>query len=281
MSEQESTARPISDYHPLALDTWNTRGTIDDDQTTAPGVTGESSYITGLKTIDEAVNVIPCEVQRTLAQNALLATLADQAARNHQGNLPLSLVEEYGDAVAGHSDQAKMIAMLNDYPEIGSLEIARNTHIGVWNVQEKVDKPVRASLDTVPDTIRIHEAPRYKIKLFHEDGAMVERKRTIRSHYGGKILTVVRNCLLVDYYSPSIPDDLLGYMQEEQKKTLDRTKDYDYTQESKALFDALESYVAFKAGQASANGLVKPEWALPLLTTYYSTNAELVNRPVQ
>lgn len=280
MTKQESIESSLSDYHPLALDTWSL--TVNkryvDNGNGESILVGDSSFSMAQKTVEEAVDFIECDVRRSLALRALLATVTDQAARNHRSNLPASMFELYGDAVAGDSSQAKMIAMLHDYPVIGSMEVARRTHYGIWNVQDKVDRPVRASLDSVPDTGRVYEEPRYKIKIFDDDGAMVERKRTIRKHYGGKILTIVRNCMLVDYHSSDMPDELLEYMIDEQKTTLDRTKDYDYTQESTMLHGALEQYVGYKGELSDGDKSQEPDWVVPFLTTYYSTYADKVDR---
>lgn len=273
MSELNEAAIYLSDNHPLALDTW---GIIYETQrfeaqTTDTLAIGVSSFDMARLTAERAVEQIESETQRALARRALLATVTEQASRNNKGSLSRELLGKYRNEVNGDSDPASMVKMLHEYPIIGAIEIARNTHVGEWNVQQETDQPVRRSLDTVPDTERVdseNKPPRYKIKLFDDDGAMVERKRVVRSHYDGKILTIIRNCMLIDYHSDEMPSKLRKYMTSEHSASR-KQADYDFTKESKKLKDELENYVTFRESYEESE---KPEWVIPLLTTYYSVD---------
>ncbi len=281
MSEREPNHSTLSDYHPLASDPFKVTKDIYTIQSKNGNilVRGRSSYDIALETAHEAVEVIPCDVRRDLAERALLATIANQAWRNNEGNITDEMRDNYPDVIAGDAEPAEMVAMLHEYPGSGALELARTTHVGRWNVQNIIDLPVRRSLDTVPGTKREASAPRYKIKMFDEDGAAVERKRVVRSHYNGQLLTVLRNTMLVDYHSPEMPDELLDYMTNEHKMLL-KKKTYDYNSETRTLHGFLEKYVSYRSGTQTNQEQIdepnKPDWVIPLLSTYYSADASLI-----
>lgn len=266
-------------YHPLALDTWSRVF----DATEEVAVDGEtqlqvvkvSSYDRAGKVAETQVKKISCEIKRELAHRGLLATIADQAARNNRyGELTSLSVEDrnfYQKAMYGEAEPATMTSLLHSFPVLESVEIARLTHVDDWNVWKKIDDPVRRSLIESKDTDSeyLPDSPYYKIKMFHEDGLMVERKRPIIQSFGGSVITVIRNNLLVDYHDPTIPAPVLEYGQSEYEKLQDRkSPEYDFKNESKFLHDSLEAHVQNRAAHE------KPSWVTPLLTTYYSVLAE-------
>ena len=83
------------------------------------------------------------------------------------------------------------------------MEIARLTHAGDWSTNEIVDVPVRKDLENADiDTQKLQTDSYYKINALHQyqspEAVAVKRKREVMSHFGGSIITVVVNTLLID-----------------------------------------------------------------------------------
>lgn len=255
-----------SPYHPLAPDVWS----VADGQ-------ASSSYQRAIETIQAETDILGDRLCRDLAARALFATVADQSGRNNRymelselaQSIPDSESENVYYYMRGDKSPDEMVDFLYSHPNLRAAEIARLTHVNNWDVREVIDQPVRESLDRAPlDTQRVATMPYYKIKMFDPEGAIVERKRVVRKHFGGQVLTVIRNSLLIDYHDATLPDEVYGYVRSEHVKINDRDKDYDYSQESDFLKGALEDHMRDRQFED------KPTWAVPLLTTYYSTLSE-------
>ncbi|RYF29315.1 MAG: hypothetical protein EOO17_01705 [Chloroflexi bacterium] len=275
MSEQKPTEYTTADHHPIAIDAWAPSRKIVDDKDGTRTTLGPSSYLRAINVIEGSANRLQDNAMYSLASRALMATIADQSDRNSHEYISSEIRERYATEIAGDSSPAAMIQMLHEHPAFGAVEIARKTHVAQWDTQSVIDTPVRDSIDSgVAQTRREKSDPKYKIKMFDENGVMVERKRIIRTHYNGEIMTIIRNCLLLDYASADMPLRLKRKMRAEHKTVADRDKDYDYSEESTALRDALEAYVGMRGTSIDGGMQDKPEWAIPLLTTYYSTRAD-------
>jgi hypothetical protein len=258
MTMSQNHEAPISEIHPLALNPFKPIHDIEGQKI--------NSFMMALRTIDYEVQKIEHDQLQEFASRALYHITTKQAMTNYADVEPS---EEYMEAAVGASDQPTMIRMLHEYPELASVEIARKTHVGVWNVQNIIDKPVRGAIDTVEDTERVDGKSRYKIKMFDEAGVLIERKNDVRSHFGGKVLTVIRNCLLIDYSSKDMPETLRRYLESEHdtlKSSKDNRVDYDYDLVHDQIGAELEDYVQNR----SPDGKKEPKFVVPLLTTYYS-----------
>ena len=268
MSRESSTALAsrYGDHGPIALDSLRP---------------GDHSYTNALDVIDERVEVIQDLYQRQLAHGALMSLVLRQAARN-QGRFSATRlglsdeeISQHDEVIGGHADAPDYIRFLNRYPQQLAVEDARLIHPNDWDVRDFIDTPVRdslidasAELDTELSTEKSH----YKIAQFSDSlsediplSIVVDRKRIVMSHFGGSILTVVRNSLLVD--TRLAPESLREHIFDEQaaRARLEEERGtYDYDQHSTVIEGELEDYLRAR------NLADKPEGVIPLMTTYYS-----------
>lgn len=195
---------------------------------------------------------------------------------NHLSQKGHELDDESKERVLGYGTPSDFVAFLRKYPVLGSIEIARRTHPGRWDTGLEVDAHVRADLDARSeelDTQRRKSVPHYKIKGLGYDKnshPMVERKRIVRTHFGGELVTVVRNSLLIDMLSQDIPADIKDFilyrrdMVKNAKQEDGEPAEYDYDEHSDFIKDALEPHMEHREIAD------KPRWAVPQLTTYYT-----------
>lgn len=254
--------RRYSDHGPIALNSW---------------AEGAHSYVNLFHTIDKRVEHIPAKCKRELARCALLSRTTDHSMRNWDTLSDsgidldkLSMAEQ--EVVMGDAPTHRFIQFLNEHPSLGSIEIARLIHPGDWDVREYIDTPVRSDLDDTAhrlDTVELpykREDAHYKLKQFdmgkssHPDSVIVERKRQIRTHLGGRAVTVVRNTILVD--GNHLSKKLRKHIREERGKV--RHGSYDYDAHSEELNHLLEDHIVNR----ELDG--KPRELIPLMSTYYT-----------
>lgn len=255
---------------PIALDCWTP---------------GENSYIAAQQTVIAEVDSSNLDEHLKLpAEHALYARIADHADDNFQHFAKLTdqlqaqgmlgdFTAEHAELVAGHATPAEFVQFLHDYPILGSIEIARRTHPGRWDTRREIDNYVRGSLDdTVSglDTAKRKNTAHYKIKGLgagDSEHPTIERKRVIRSHFGGQVLTLVRNSLLIDMQSRDVPGGVREYIAQERRKLRSRNVDdseYNYDGHSSLLKKKLDDHMIHREmGE-------KPTWVIPLLSTYYA-----------
>lgn len=270
------------DYHPLSLDVWSQ----DEHGLSSYNIAREFAHAESKIAIREPL-------ERDIAESALLATITDQAARNssalyrftHTPGENGTFIHDNKKAsdnsyyLKGGATPDQYVAFLQRNPELEAIEIARRTHVGNWAVRKTIDAPVREYLDDNEDidTMRTSDEPSiYKIKQFCRASdetetmrrARIERKRIVRQHFGGNVLTVVRNMLLVDYTHPDVPDEVRKTIEDSNPFTSEGGQNYDYDEVCDYLHDPLEPHITGRDSNS------KPEWVKPLLTTYYTTLKE-------
>lgn len=266
MSRESSTALAsrYGDHGPIAPDCWQP---------------GPHSFHNASKVIGERVRAIKNERKREMADLALLGRLATHSSRNHGGFTQVQHMlgdtdrQRYQDVVSGDADAPEYIRFLRAYPAQKSIEVARLIHPGDWEVRGAIDTPVRTSLVDPQHGLDTQFLPReshYKIVQFGDvfDMATVERKRVSMSHFGGDILTVVRNSVLID--TNHAPDDLKDHILQEKEKA--SKENYNYDQHSSEIQLALEDHMRIRDADN------KPRWAIPLMTTYYAALQEEVEQ---
>ena len=251
---------------PIALDCW------------APG---PSSYVQARAVIQDEVSKssLP-ERLRKPAEKALYARIADHSNDNYYHfdelmqsqdeklQARIAADETFRERTLGYGTHGELVTFLRDYPLLRSIEIARLTHVNNWETRADIDDVVRADLDTMSglETVEASDDSHYKIKGLIQDDAhmpVVERKRIVRSHFGGSVFTVVRNSLLIDMADAGLPTKLRHSI-EEQQLQVRKARDYNYDAHSKGLKKLLEDHMIERDPEN------KPTWAIPLLATYYS-----------
>lgn len=174
---------------------------------------------------------------------------------------------------------AELVSFLLWERDLESIEIGRRTHPLAWDTQEEVDFPIRSSLDQEPFLItqRAKSPPIYRIKDLNavdtsdQSFMQIDRKRTVRRHFGGRVLTIVRNSVVLHNSDPSdrLPDEIQKLIKEERQELRSNPK-YDYDRRSDELEQLLEPHMANRSSDD------KPAWIVPLLTTYYSVKIDAV-----
>jgi hypothetical protein len=294
------SVKVASEFHPVSLECWKpTNETFihANDRHQLVSADTEGALKITMTSFDEATRYAIDDVERTIhdptirimAEQAILGTIGDQAMRNSDSYTRLMIsqdsffdeqkIKREESIFDGSASPAEFVSFLHRNPELEAVETARLTHVGNWAVRNVIDAPVRRNLDASEE---IESEPsdqlsKYKIKQFKHayngDGEiqrriLVERKRNVRTHFGGKVLTVVRNSLLVNYDHPSIPDDVRAIIMNADPQNNGELYEYDYNQECAYLREPLEDHITNKDVAS------KPDWALPLITTYYSVLAE-------
>lgn len=264
-----------ADIAPLALLSWSSES---------------NNYMDLLSTIESECSSIDDLALREFSISCLRGKLAHDADSNnkHLANyLPKIgtsaeqdvFINNHTRDLGGVNTPYKQVAFLHDHLGIESTEIARRTHVGSWDTYENIDREVRSSLDENGlDTAADKDADaRYKIRQFSEELDMnrlrdasslivgVERKRKVRSHFGGRIVTVAKNFLVLDTHPVyGMPEELSAHLYNLDHIRRKTPKQFSYTASNRTVKLHLEPHIE------SFSSTDKPEWATPLVTTYYS-----------
>ncbi len=211
--------------------------------------------------------------------NALHARIVSQSDANniqYQG-IYHKVDDDDFDYIRGNKPPSELVGYLMWHDELESIEIGRRTMPRVWNTKPFVDGPIRSDLDNakVLATKKRKSPALYRTKnlnLNDESGkyfVQIDRKRVVRQHFGGRVLTVVRNSIVLhnsNTESP-LPRDVRLLIQGERERAKN-DRDYDYDEHRNELGEYLEPYVLTR------NDGEKPAWMIPILTTYYAVKEE-------
>lgn len=207
------------------------------------------------------------------AKSALYGRIIDQSESNYCQYLRVEphLTEAHTDYIQGNKSPDELTMFLYATDALQSIETGRRTEIH-WGCYPMIDRSVRHNLDSNPllYTRSIKSKPVYRIKNLNlsenpdQYYVLVDRKRTVRQHFGGKVLTIVRNSFILHNDSDDgMPADVQRYISS-QRDYARRVKDYDYNQHSELLQQSMEAHVIEKCSSAA------PGWILPVMTTYYA-----------
>lgn len=107
---------------------------------------------------------------------------------------------------------------------------------------------------------------------------LVDRKRTVRQHFGGSVLTIVRNSIILHDHDADMPsevrDIVLSEREDARRKRKKNEPEYGYNTHIPALYDHLEEHLARRDTNS------KPDWIIPILTTYYAVREDKVKEPI-
>lgn len=249
--------KQYNDWRPLGLESWSA-----------------NNFGSGNQKITQQLEVTLFEGGhlKDAADTALRSSLAQQAARNHMID-PLESVDDdlYWRSQNGLLLPHEAVGLLDSQPGMKSIELARLTHLGSWDTNDKIDIPVRHDLEQGDvDTVALHSDSYFKLVGIDKTQAPstieVKRKREVYSHLGGGVLSVVVNHILVDLTdkSPetrdlrkSVHDSLASF----------RGRDIYTDKRRHYLRETLEEFMRTKdSGQI-------PGSIMPLSTIYYATRA--------
>lgn len=261
---------------PLALNPWDMKGL--------------NSYVAALSAVDE---ILDPEVDVDLRdrpellefmKNSLYERIASQSQENHrqyQHVLPI-LTEAHDKYIQGAKSPSELTLFLYVTDRLESIETARRTSRH-WNMYTEVDRPVRDDLDShaLLYTTSLKSEPLYRVKNLNinnvndEHFVQIDRKRTVRQHFGGAVLTIVRNSLVLHDTHGSMPNEIRRFIDEQRETALDQSRretgtDYDYDMHSDLLRDHLEEHVTHRSSN------IQPSWATPISTGYYAAKREFV-----
>lgn len=241
-------------WQPLGLDAWRRDG----------------GYMASLEEIESQLDRFD-EIGKSHCKNmgavALRANLAHQAERN--GRKPTLIPEDspsYEGALTGQIMPSDMVRLLNEYPDLQSAELARLTHVGTWDTNDSIDDPVRtALLNEDLETEPTGDSSYYTINMLSRENPNevgIARKRVVYQHFGGRVLTVITNNLLIDLSDRGSLDrqfrlDLRAYVKD--------PNEFKYSDHHGFLRDNLETKLRNPDVSTKSNGLI------PLSTIYYGT----------
>lgn len=245
-------------WQPLGLDSWRANG----------------GYFRALDEIDAQLDhfeIIDKHYCKEMGAVALRSNLAHQAERNGHKHMLVPETDERHDAAReGTIGPSDMVRLLAEYPDLRSAELARLTHVGEWDTNTLIDTPVRHELLDAEDlgTVSTEDASYYTINALsseHPNEIGIGRKRVVYQHFGGEVLTVITNNLLVDLSDKTSLDrefrkDLRAYVQAQ--------KDFNYSDHHNFLRNSLESQLRNPDASTKASGII------PLSTIYYATLAD-------
>lgn len=250
MSELLTDEKP---WRPLGLDSWHHAG-----------------FMAAMQEIDKQADrfdMIGKPLCKEMGMLALYANLTYQAYRNGRKDqtAPISDPILREDALRGDIMPCDMVNLLHDYPMIESAELARLTHVGNWDTNSLIDDPVREDLLQTSSEPSEQDSY-YTINILsskhpHEVG--IGRKRVLFRHFGGEVLTIITNNLLVDLRDKSLPRDFRISLRDYVK---DR-KEFRYADHHKFLRTSLEDQLTNPNCDQKESGLI------PLSTVYYATQA--------
>lgn len=262
---------------PLALNSW-----VD--------MSGPNSYSAAISAIDEVMDSVKDDYLNDhpfladFMMKGLYHRIGKQSEQNYvqYERVKPWLTEAHTDYVQGNKTPSELVLFLYVTEPLQSIEIARRTH-REWNMYEEVDYPVRSDLDDDPIlyTQAIKSEPLYRIKNLNitdrtdQYYVQIDRKRTIRQHFGSKVLTIVRNSLVLHDLDGSMPNEVRRHIREEREDALGRMRhdndsDYDYDKHSQVLQEHLEEHILNRRSEEPLT------WAMPILTTYYSARRNAV-----
>lgn len=262
---------------PLALSSW-------------VEVNGPNSWIAAMDAVDavfdpeqdDFLNDHPALAD--FIKRALYGRIIDQSQANGEQyrHLTQQQIEDNKEYVLGNKTPAELTDFLYRNPELDSIETARRTSLQP-NVFALIDRPVRNDLDSSSAlrTTKSKSAPLYRIKDLNLMGGtadrhyvLVDRKRTVRQHFGGEILTIVRNSLVLHDGSDQekLPEDIRNQIDKERQSALS-VKKYDYDQHEDILRQYIEDHLTHRSSGK------RPVWMLPGTTTYYAARRSAIKAP--
>lgn len=258
------------DNHPLALN--------------AHVSTGPNSYTAAIMAVAQKVDPEKDSYYKDSPDNArfilgaLSARLIAQSEANYTQYLRIAhkITDDEHDYIEGNRSPAELTGYLMWHSELESIEIARRTLPRVWNTKPFIDGPVRSDLDDAKGlgTKKRKSSALYRIKDLDLWGnpnnlfTQIDRKRVVRQHFGGNVLTIVRNSIILQNTEDLSPEVYEIITKERRRAKEDKSYSYDEPQD--ALGELLEPYVRTR------NDSEKPSWMVPILTTYYSVKKEAI-----
>lgn len=228
------------------------------------------NYPEALKTVQdqiERLDTIGKSHCKSLASTALMSSLVRQTIDNDARHIEIDDDELKSKLMLGKCTPSEAIRALAVGGSIDSLEVARATHVGSWDTQALIHRPVRASMESLPDAEKSYDESYYKIRTMGHGiehghgskGMSIDRKRVVYRHMGGAIVTKVVSSVLVDTTDKAgLPRELRKLLHEasQQRPDIDQ-----------AIYPSLGEHLedAVRTGDShDMTGLV------PLSTIYYS-----------
>lgn len=260
---------------PLALDAWRSDGPNTYSQAReVVGTSVEHSDLPDrLKVI--AARVLDMRVARHAERNFTHFTRLNDLVSSGQ----VEKSDDYERLISGDASPVELIEFLHQYPVIGSLEIARLTHVGDWNSREIIDHPVRNHLDESADRVGTEYFKSevvYKVAQMDVERnphATVYRSRIMRSQFGGAAFVIAQGNMLLDLQSNDMPKELHDHIHDLDEKSRNPNEPNVY----KIPSDTVRQFVEPVVKTASTSDA--PNWAYPLVTTYRAaTKHELRDR---
>lgn len=268
----------MSRCRPIPADVWK-----------ATGEDGQPYHLYAMKMIDARVDFalsddrLP-EWSGSFVKQALYIALTKQEDRNSRIlsiEKPPTNDERWQAMLAAEAMPDELVALRRHLGRRATglgMELARHTHIGIWDTEDTIDAPVRRSLVNNRNLLTrlVEGQPVYKIKAAHDNGTIVERKRVVMTHYGSphkqreQFWTVRRDVMLVDFdgLDKVIADEPVpnGQSREMQQATEFREslkgRNSDYVMRVSELNDKFEPLIDQPID-------LRPGYLYPLLTTMY------------
>lgn len=256
-------------WKPLGLDSWRRNG-------------GYPEALAEVESQLDNFEIIGKTHCKEMGAIALRSNLAHQAERN--GNKHTLIPEDhplYESARDGTIMPSDMIRLIHEHPDLHSAELARLTHVGDKATNEAIDDPVRSDLLFADDleTESSNEASYYTINALsseHPNEIGVSRKRVVYNHFGGEVLTIITNNLLLDFsdkvaFGRSFRKDMHDYARDIREKIRDKSdssenpKPSEFSKHHDFLRDNLEPYLRSPDFNDTSSGLIE------LSTIYYGT----------
>jgi hypothetical protein len=256
---------------PLALDAWE-RGT--------------NSYYAAEAVVNHAMTRekdFPYSHDASLTNfiaRALHGRLVAQAIANSEqySSIAPTISKKQKAYVRATKEPDQLMRFLQDTKGLKSIETQRRTHLGNWDTRQAIDAPFRQHLDESPELDTEHRKSKilYRIKDLNmmdeseQHFVQVDRKRTVRQHFGGSILTVVRNSFVLHDVGDHMPEEIVSLIDKERDTAVESGSNYNYDDHTHGLVNALEPHIT------NHDLSEKPKWIVPLLTTYYAVKREAV-----
>ncbi len=258
---------------PLALNSW-----VD--------MSGSNSYLAAIEAVDAVFDKRhdPLFQQHPNLMHFIVSSLYERIASQSRENYDQYAVVEARltgadiDYIQGNKQPAELVSFLDKVDDLPSIEIGRRTlHPGMRQINDLIDKPIRQNLDQANylETTARKSAPLYRIKNLNvvDDSeqyyAQIDRKRVVRQHFGGQVLTVVRNSIVLHNDAKNLPAPIRDIIRTEREKARAVQK-YDYDQHSEELLEHVDAHLPDRMD----SGL--PLWMVPILTTYYSVKSDFI-----
>lgn len=231
----------------------------------------------------------------TFVRHTLDAIITQQSVRNGQ-IMELQPIDnpDWDQMVDGSAWPNQLVRLKK---KLGSaavgkgIEMARHTHIGIWDTEDVIDAPVRRDLVNARDldTWLIEGQPYYKLKYTDKDGngEIIERKRLVATHNGSPyegsetLWTIRRDMMLIDFIAikeliKGSDDGRSNGLSSEQldahrlmysiKKATSNAENRNYNMRTARMNTVLEPIIDKPID-------LRPGYIRPLLTTYYLKDA--------